>query len=249
MEVVRAARDESGITYVDFNTGHYEGDTYLDILEPFIRRIKKELGLLVGIQTPPHRDSQALRRPARDGPEPGVLLLRDLRPRALRGDLPGQALGVRPRPLPGRHRVLRPRSGERARATSPGWRTARSSPASSPPSRRSGPSTGSRRWAPSPPCASSGPSWAPTSRTPTRPRPRTWSPSSAASTRRAWRRGCPSACAPNVHVSLVLLPEECAALSPRRFPWQSLKLKAMAAVFSRQFEGRVATARGGSPAC
>jgi hypothetical protein len=34
LEVVRAARDESGITYVDFNTGHYEGDTYLDLLEP-----------------------------------------------------------------------------------------------------------------------------------------------------------------------------------------------------------------------
>ena len=54
LEVVRAAREESGITYVDFNTGHYEGDTYLDILEPFIRRIKRETGLLIGIQTPPH---------------------------------------------------------------------------------------------------------------------------------------------------------------------------------------------------
>jgi hypothetical protein len=56
MEVVRAARAGSGITYVDFNTGHYEGDTYLDILEPYIRRIKKETGLLVGVQTPPHHD-------------------------------------------------------------------------------------------------------------------------------------------------------------------------------------------------
>ena len=56
MEVVRAARAESRITYVDFNTGHYEGDTYLDILEPYIRRIKEETGLLVGVQTPPHRD-------------------------------------------------------------------------------------------------------------------------------------------------------------------------------------------------
>jgi uncharacterized radical SAM superfamily protein len=56
MEVVRAARAESGITYVDFNTGHYTGDTYLDILEPYVKRIKKELGLLVGVQTPPHRD-------------------------------------------------------------------------------------------------------------------------------------------------------------------------------------------------
>ncbi len=56
LEVVHAARLESGITYVDFNTGHYEGDTYLDILEPYIRRVKKETGLLVGVQTPPHHD-------------------------------------------------------------------------------------------------------------------------------------------------------------------------------------------------
>jgi hypothetical protein len=56
MEVVRAARDESRITYVDFNTGHYEGDVYLDILEPFVRRVKREIGLLVGIQAPPHHD-------------------------------------------------------------------------------------------------------------------------------------------------------------------------------------------------
>jgi hypothetical protein len=56
LEVVHAARRESGITYVDFNTGHYDGDTYLDILEPYIVRIKRELGLLVGVQTPPHHD-------------------------------------------------------------------------------------------------------------------------------------------------------------------------------------------------
>jgi hypothetical protein len=56
MEVVWAARRESGITYVDFNTGHLEGETYLDILEPYIRRIKAETGLMVGVQTPPHHD-------------------------------------------------------------------------------------------------------------------------------------------------------------------------------------------------
>jgi len=56
LEVVLAARRESGITYVDFNTGHYAGDTYLDILEPYIRRIKERTGLLVGVQTPPHHD-------------------------------------------------------------------------------------------------------------------------------------------------------------------------------------------------
>ncbi|MBD3335150.1 MAG: radical SAM protein [Candidatus Eisenbacteria bacterium] len=56
MEVVWAAREESNITYLDFNTGHYTGHTFLDILEPYVKRIKAETGLLVGIQTPPHPD-------------------------------------------------------------------------------------------------------------------------------------------------------------------------------------------------
>lgn len=56
LEVVRRARLESGITYVDFNTGHYEGETYLDLLEPYIVAIKEQTGLLVGVQTPPHSD-------------------------------------------------------------------------------------------------------------------------------------------------------------------------------------------------
>ena len=56
LEVVKAARAESGITYVDFNTGHYTGDTYLDILEPYIKAVKEQTGLLIGVQTPPHHD-------------------------------------------------------------------------------------------------------------------------------------------------------------------------------------------------
>ncbi|KXK39448.1 MAG: Radical SAM superfamily protein [Candidatus Hinthialibacteria bacterium OLB16] len=56
MDVVHAAREETGITYVDFNTGHYTGETYLDILEPMIRRIKAETDLFIGVQTPPHHD-------------------------------------------------------------------------------------------------------------------------------------------------------------------------------------------------
>ncbi len=56
LEVVKAARAESGITYVDFNTGHYDGDTYLDILEPYIRRVKEETNVMIGVQTPPHSD-------------------------------------------------------------------------------------------------------------------------------------------------------------------------------------------------
>jgi uncharacterized radical SAM superfamily protein len=41
-------------------------------------------------------------------------------------------------------------------------------------------------------------------------------------------RGLPIGCAPNVHVSLVLLPEECRDFSSRRYPFQTLKLKALA---------------------
>ena len=56
VEVTQAAMEENRITYVHFNTGYYEGDTYLNELEPFIEAIKKETGLLIGVQTPPHPD-------------------------------------------------------------------------------------------------------------------------------------------------------------------------------------------------
>ena len=56
LEVIHTARAESKITYVDFNTGHYTGETYLDILEPMVKRIKAETDLFVGLQTPPHHD-------------------------------------------------------------------------------------------------------------------------------------------------------------------------------------------------
>jgi hypothetical protein len=57
MEVVHAARRESGITYVDFNTGHYDGSEYLPVLGPYVRRVKEETGLLVGVQTPPFAEA------------------------------------------------------------------------------------------------------------------------------------------------------------------------------------------------
>ena len=55
-------------------------------------------------------------------------------------------------------------------------------------------------------------------------------------------RGLPIGCAPNVHVSLVMLPEECRMLSPRRYPVKTLKLKAMAGVFGRRFRKRLRAA-------
>jgi hypothetical protein len=50
--------------------------------------------------------------------------------------------------------------------------------------------------------------------------------------------GLPIGVAPNIHVSLVMLPEECRWLSPRRYPWQTLKLKAMKQVLRGRLERR-----------
>ena len=55
-------------------------------------------------------------------------------------------------------------------------------------------------------------------------------------------RGLPIGCAPNVHVSLVMLPEEGRALSPRRFPLGGTKLALMAKAFGYQFRRRTARA-------
>jgi hypothetical protein len=54
MEVVRRARDKSGITHVDFNSDHYDGDTYLDILEPYLAD-QEGAWAPRRLQTPSHR--------------------------------------------------------------------------------------------------------------------------------------------------------------------------------------------------
>ncbi len=61
MEVVHAARRESRVTYVDFNAGHADDFGFLAALEPILRRVKAETDLLVGIQTPPHPDPERWR--------------------------------------------------------------------------------------------------------------------------------------------------------------------------------------------
>jgi hypothetical protein len=59
-------------------------------------------------------------------------------------------------------------------------------------------------------------------------------------------RGLPIGCAPNVRVSLVMLPEECRSLSPRRFPLQRMKLAAMSTAFGYQFRRRTERAERGA---
>jgi hypothetical protein len=55
-------------------------------------------------------------------------------------------------------------------------------------------------------------------------------------------RGLPIGCAPNVHVSLVMLPEECASLSSRSFPFRELKRQAVKAMAGRLIGRRLAAA-------
>jgi hypothetical protein len=55
VEVARAAREESGITFIHFNGG-FQGTRGIQFAEPYIRAIKEEVGLLVGVQLAPEKD-------------------------------------------------------------------------------------------------------------------------------------------------------------------------------------------------
>jgi hypothetical protein len=55
VETCRAARDESGVTFVHLNGG-FQGTRGLEWAAPYIDAIKREVGLLVGVQLTPERD-------------------------------------------------------------------------------------------------------------------------------------------------------------------------------------------------
>jgi hypothetical protein len=55
IETCWAAKEESGITFVHFNGG-YQGRQSVTAIEPFVRAVKKDVGLLVGVQLTPDRD-------------------------------------------------------------------------------------------------------------------------------------------------------------------------------------------------
>jgi len=253
MEVVRAARDESGITYVDFNTGHYEGDTYLDILAPYILRIKRELGLLVGVQTPPHRDLERYAGLREMGVN-RVSFCFEIFDRALFAAVcPGKhaeygldhyleairfcaALGRRgPRhePWVTNGEIIAGLEPPESSIRAIDWIT---SVGAIPTVCVFRPLSGTDLEAAEP------------------PRTEDLVPVFRRLYEACMERGLPIGCAPNVHVSLVLLPEECRTLSPRRYPLRTLKLQAMARVFARRFAKRcaalrpAATPRGGPSA-
>ncbi len=55
VETAAAARRESGITFVHFNSG-YQGGRDLELALPFVRAVKQRTGLLVGLQLAPVED-------------------------------------------------------------------------------------------------------------------------------------------------------------------------------------------------
>jgi hypothetical protein len=55
VEVARAAKEESGITFVHLNAG-FQGSRGVQFAEPYIRALKEEVGVLVGAQLAPEKD-------------------------------------------------------------------------------------------------------------------------------------------------------------------------------------------------
>ncbi|NYZ60674.1 radical SAM protein [Candidatus Micrarchaeota archaeon] len=56
VETAMAARDECGVTFVHFNSGFCPDGNELEKLEPYIKAIKEKTGLLVGVQAIPSDD-------------------------------------------------------------------------------------------------------------------------------------------------------------------------------------------------
>jgi hypothetical protein len=247
MEVVRRARDESGITYVDFNTGHYDGDTYLDILEPYILRIKKELGLLVGIQTPPHRDLRRYDALREAGVNRVSFCFEIFDRERFQEVCPGKhaEYGLDHYLDAVRYCAGLSRKGPRHEP----WVTNGEIIAGLEP-----PESSIRAidWITSVGAIPTVCVFRPLVGTDLEKEPPPRTADLIPVFRRLYEscmeRGLPIGCAPNVHVSLVMLPEECRSLSPRRFPIQALKLRAMATAFRYQFRRRSArVANAASP--
>jgi uncharacterized radical SAM superfamily protein len=241
MEVIHAARRDSRITYVDFNTGHYEGDTYLDILEPFVKRIKAETGLLVGLQTPPHRDLSRYDRLRAMGVN-RVSFCFEIFDRAIFEEV-----------CPGKHReygldhyleAVRycAALGSKGPRTEPWVVNGEIIAGLEPPES----SIRAIDWIVSVGAIPTVCVFRPLIGTdmPDVPPPRTEDllPVFQRLYEACMEKGLPIGCAPGINVSLVLLPEECRSLSSRRFPVTTLKLKLLKAAVGRMVSRRLAAA-------
>lgn len=62
VETVLAARKESGITFVHINTGFIDSNDYWGLFHEVMREVKQRTGLLLGLQAPPDADFENYRR-------------------------------------------------------------------------------------------------------------------------------------------------------------------------------------------
>ncbi len=53
VEVARAAKEESGVTFVHFNSGYSGKDKGLDAAAPYVKAMKEQVGVLTGLQVTP----------------------------------------------------------------------------------------------------------------------------------------------------------------------------------------------------
>jgi uncharacterized radical SAM superfamily protein len=237
MEVVAAARRESGITYVDFNTGHYTGETYLDILEPYVKRVK-ELGLLVGIQTPPHHDLSRYDALREMGLNRVSFCFEIFDPEVFKAVCPGKdrEYGLERYLEAVRYCAALGRKGPRSEPwVANGEIIAGLEPPES--------SIRAIDWITSVGAIPTVCVFRPLAGTDFQhlPPPRTEElvPVFRRLYESCMERGLPIGCAPNVHVSLVMLPEEARWLSPRRFPLQELKLRLISRALAFQLGRRM----------
>ncbi len=226
LEVVHAARAESRITYVDFNTGHLDGERYLDLLEPALARIKRETGILVGVQCPPHSDLTRYDRLRAMGVNRVSFCLEVFDAASFRELCPGKSETY------GRERYLEAirycaQLGARGPRTEP-WVTNGEIIAGLEPVESTircidwltgvgaiptvcvfRPLVGTRLAGREP------------------PRTEDVIPIYRRLFEACMERGLPIGAAPNIRVSIVPLPEECADLSERRFPLKRAKIRAL----------------------
>ncbi len=239
LEVVRAAREQSGITYVDFNSGHYEGDTYLDILEPYIRAVKSETNLLIGIQTPPHRDLERYDALKAMGVNRVSFCFEIFDEPRFKEICPGKDREY------GLERYLDAvrycaELGRRKPSLSQPWVTNGEIIAG-----LEAPESSIRAidWITGVGAIPTVCVFRPVIGTDleTMPPPRTEDmvPVFRRLYEACMEKGLPIGVAPNVHVSLVMLPEECASLSPRSFPLKRAKLAILGAFFRPRFQRSV----------
>jgi hypothetical protein len=238
IDVVAAARRESGITYVDFNTGHYDGETYLDILKPYVRAIKQQFGLLVGVQAPPHHDWSQYDELREMGVNRVSFCFEIFDRARFREVCPGKhatygldryldtirycaTLGSRgpaSEPWVTNGEIIAGLEEPESTIRAIDWLT---SVGAIPTVCVFRPLRGTD-YAEEPP-----------------PRAADLVPVFRRLYESCMERGLPIGCAPNVHVSLVLLPEECASLSSRSFRLGRLKLQVMKQAFALQFAARM----------